>query len=623
MARVILAALLAAFMLASAAEPLPVEVMFKRPQFYGATISPSGKYVAAVGKTVKDRYNALVIDLQTRKASPITAIDDGDVTRVRWQSDDRLVVFVGDIQKGTGEPPRERGFVAVDRDGRNAVVLSRRYGVPESVYTFNGDEILLATANRPGKASLDVYRVNTRTQDEKLLTFESPGKVRHWAVDFDGIPRAAVTEDAEYDKTAWYVRDGIGQPWRKVEEGPRTLLDTYPGAFSPDGKVLYVHARRGQDRAALYEYEIGANRWTGPVFRHVERDVYGNYIFDLEERKLLGVAYRDDKPGTVWFDPEHVKMQRSVDAVLPTTVNRIEKGRDRWLVTTSSDRNPGEVYILDGRTMKMEKLLAYRPWINPNEMAPTRWVRYRARDGLTIPALLTIPKDSDGKKLPLVVAIRNSLFGYATEWNYQPQVQFLASRGYAVLQPQARGTRGFGWNFHSSGFRRIGEEMQDDIEDAAKWAIGEGLADPRRIAFYGSSYGGMAAILGTIKSPDLVKCAVVRSGIATVDWLFVTGRRLDATEARAEMIGTDRARLRRASPLENAEKIAAPVLLAYGSYDIDLHGVDLHRALQRYDKPHEWVEYDEHQGFGFALDKNIFDFYQRVERFLAQHLRQQ
>jgi len=592
--------------------------MFKRPEYFGAALSPKGDYVAFAAHGANGRYTLMVIDLDTRKGGPIANFGEGDVTRLLWQSEERLIVFIGDVHRGTGEPPKERGVVAIDRDGRDPVVL-KRYGIPDFVHTMESDEVILGGPGHGGRPGRDVYRVNTRTLKETLLTFESPGAASRWVIDLDGVPRAAVVVSREFDRSAWYVRKSGRDPWQLVEEAPLGLLPTTPMAFDPDGKTLYVVSRRNSDRLSIYAYDVTAGTWEGPILKHIERDILGAFYSDLVRRKFLGIWYDDDKPAFLWFDAEHARIQKSVDAALPGRKNFLDKGGNRWLVFSSSDRIPGEVYLLDGKTMKMEKLLSYRPWINPSDMAPTRWIHYRARDGLTIPALLTLPKGSAGKGLPLVVAIRSSPFSAPTEWGFQPQVQFLASRGYAVLQPQPRGTRGFGWTFHSAGFRQIGEQIQDDLEDGVKWAASEGTADPRRVAFYGAGYGGFAAMLGTERTPK-ISCAVVRSGVATVDSLFVSASRLDDTTARALMIGTDRERLRRSSPLEHPEKIGAPVLLAYGSYDTDLHGVDLRQALEDHGKPHEWILYDEESGFGFTRDENIFDYYHRVERFLGNCL---
>jgi len=278
----------------------------------------------------------------------------------------------------------------------------------------------------------------------------------------------------------------------------------------------------------------------------------------------------------------------------------------------------------------MEKLFSYRPWIDPQAMAPTRWVRYAARDGLSIPALLTVPLAAGGKPLPLVVDIHGGPYVQATAWGYDPKVQFLVSRGYAVVQPQFRGTRGFGWKHESSGFRKWGDEMQDDLADGVKWAVAQGIADPSRVCFYGASYGGYAAIWGAIKNASLIKCAVGIVAVTSLDYLFDNAqsdqaRFVEQSSFAAERIGdpkTERARFKRVSPLDNADRVGAPILLAYGGADRRVplaHGIDFRAALDRYHKDYEWVQYPA-EGHGFNRDEDVFDFYHRVERFLAKYL---
>lgn len=601
------------------AAALTIETFFKRPQFHGAKISPGGRYVAVARAGAGERYNLSVIDLDTHSERPVTAFAEGDVVRVVWQTDERMLVFVGDLQRGTGQPPRERGVVAIDRDGRNPFHLSRRFGIFANVYVIGGTNEILITSSRRGP-SLDVYRVDTKTEAEKILTFSSPGNVTHWVVDFDGVPRAATTHDRDNDKSAWYVRKGANDPWRKIEEDVWTGLKTRPQLFSTDGKVLFVESRRHGDRGAIFEFEVDTGEWRGPVIKHAERDMRPGFVFSFEERKLLGLHYVDDRPASVWFDAKWAKMQKSVDAVLPERVNELQNGGERWLIVSRSDRDPGEVFVLEGDTMKMRKLLSYQPWIDPAKAAPSRWVRYQARDGLTIPALLTMAKESEGKRVPLVVDIRGDPYGDATIWDYQPHVQFLASRGYAVLQPQYRGTKGFGWKLHSSGFRKIGDEMQDDLEDGIRWAVAQGIAEPGRACLFGVDFGAYAAMWGAVKNANAIKCAVARSGVVSIEYWFAQMRRRNVS-ITAQLVGdsTDHERWRRVSPVDQAARVGVPILLAYGAEDRDAHGVELRRALQRHGKPHEWVVYDE-DGIGFRLDKNLYDFYGRVESFLARHL---
>jgi dipeptidyl aminopeptidase/acylaminoacyl peptidase len=221
----------------------------------------------------------------------------------------------------------------------------------------------------------------------------------------------------------------------------------------------------------------------------------------------------------------------------------------------------------------------------------------------------------------------------ATTWGYHiysPEVNFFASRGYAVLQPQYRGTDGFGWHHFSAGFRKWGDEMQDDLEDGVRWAVAQGIADPDRVCFVGASYGGYAAMWGAIKNAKTIKCAVAFVGVSSIDYMFDNAQTDMALLAQkstlmAEYIGdpgTERERFKRVNPLDNADKVGVPILLAYGAEDRRVplvHGTDFRSALDKYHKPYEWVVYAD-EGHGFNRDENVFDFYNRVEKFLAKYL---
>ena len=638
--------------IAQAAAP-SVEDFFRKSQFGGAQLSPGGRYLAVIAPVGEHRGIA-VIDLDHRSdVVRMKSPGDGDVLGMAWQNDRRLVVRIGDVQQVAGEPPRQSGLVAVNRDGSDSRILAGGLGVfvdasaiapkdfhrPWSVRLLRAvpgsNDVLLAARER-NLASEDLYRYDTVTGEKTLLSFDSPGNVSRWVVDFDGVPRAAVAQDVEHDRSAWYVRKDAKAPWVEVEHSKLGRLDSEPMQFSPDGKILYVAARRdGADRASIYEYHVDAGSFGKAVVDHPERDVDADnagFVADYRSRKLLGLRYTSDRSSAAWFDAQWAGVQKSVDAALPGMINVIQRSDsgDRWIVVSYSDRDPGDAYLLDGKTMRMEKLFSYRPWIDPKAMAPTKWIRYKARDGMTIPALLTVPPDANGKPVPLVVDIHGGPIVQADEWGYDAQVQFFASRGYAVLQPQYRGTEGFGWKHEASGFRHWGDTMQDDLEDGVVWAVAQRIADPARVCFYGGSYGGYAAMWGAIKDAKLIKCAVSLAGVTSIDYLFDNAQ-TDLSELAeystlmAYQIGdptTDRARFKRVNPLDNADKVGVPILLAFGASDRRVplvHGTDFRAALDRYHKPYEWVVYPD-EGHGLSRDADLFDFFHRVERFLGQHL---
>jgi dipeptidyl aminopeptidase/acylaminoacyl peptidase len=427
------------------------------------------------------------------------------------------------------------------------------------------------------------------------------------------------------------VRKSADAPWQQGEKGAVNSLTSMPLVFSPDGKTLYVNARRGGDRDAIYEFAVDTGKWNGPVISHPGRDIVGRFIVDYKARKLLGFVYANDRPSVAWFDKEYADVQASVDKALPDTINYLQHKGKRWIVTAVSDRNPGDVYLLDGETMKMSKLLSYRPWIDPAQMASSRWVRYKARDGLTVPALVTEPNGRNGKAVPLVVDIHGGPYVEAANNLFDVEVQLFASRGYAVIRPQFRGTEGFGRAFFEAGFRQWGDTMQDDLEDAVKWAVAEGIADPKRVCYYGASYGGYAAIWETIRNPKSIACAVALAGPTSIEYLFDNAQTdlsyiTDHSSEVAREIGDpakERERFRRVSPLQHADKMDAPLFLAYGTSDVRVpfaHGQDFKSALDKYGKSYEWETYASEM-HGLTLDANVFDFYNHVDRFMAKYLR--
>lgn len=629
--------LFAAALAAAAVQAAPptVEQFFQREKYGAVRISPSGRYLAVLTPW-KDRRNVAVVDLEAKTTALASALEDSDAISVTWLTDQRMIVAYGDLRTGTGEAPRQSGVVALDRDGSAVRHLqnsfSRRRLILEE--TVPGSEEIYVSAPERSASSLDLYKLNTRTGSKELVSFDTPGDVSGWVLDFDLVPRAAMANNVREDWSAWYVRKDAKSPWVRVAKAPLGELESEPVMFLPDGKTLLVVSRENRDKRAVFEYDVTTGKMGDkPIVAHPERDVFPSFRYDLKKRELINLAYEDDVPSVVWFDKEHAGVQKAVDAALPDTRNGIQRADfgDRWVITASSDREPGSVYLLDGKTFKMEKLLDYAPWYKPAEMATTKWVRYKARDGLVIPALLTIPKGMEGKRVPLIVDIHGGPNVPATRWGFNRVAQFFATRGYATLAPQFRGTDGFGAKHFTSGFRKWGDEMQYDVADGVTWAVEQGIADKDRVCYYGASYGGYAAMWGAIQDKALIKCAVAYVGVSSIDYLFDNAQTdvaqmAEYSSGMRKRVGdpkTERERFKRVSPLNNADKVGVPILLAYGAEDRRVplpHGTDFKSALDKHDKPYEWVVYDG-EGHGWSKTKNVHDFYNRVDKFLATHLK--
>jgi dipeptidyl aminopeptidase/acylaminoacyl peptidase len=301
------------------------------------------------------------------------------------------------------------------------------------------------------------------------------------------------------------------------------------------------------------------------------------------------------------------------------------------LIDSRSDVSPGSFYLYDRKSAKMEWLGDRQPWVDPKRMSPMQPVRYKARDGLEIPAYLTVPRDSSGKNLPLVVLVHGGPNIPGDSWGFQPEVQFLASRGYAVLQPNYRGTTRYGWKHFSSALKQWGLTMQDDVTDGVAWAVAQGFADPKRVCIYGGSYGGYAAMMGVAKTPEVFKCAINYVGVTDLP-LLLTATWSDtyhsdfAVFADKYRIGDpdkDLDRLKATSPTNLASRIKAPVMMAYGASDVRVvpqHGTFMKSALERAGNPPEvWMMVDG-EGHGFRRMDNQVMFYGAMEKFLDKHI---
>ena len=347
-----------------------------------------------------------------------------------------------------------------------------------------------------------------------------------------------------------------------------------------------------------------------------------------------GVSFDANEPGTAWFDDAYAKTQAIVDKALPDRANAMQfrANVDLALITSFSDIEPGSFYLLDRKTNKMEWLGDRRPWIKSREMSHMRAVRYKARDGLEIPAYVTIPRGSSGKNLPAVVMIHGGPWVDGDSWGWNPEVQFLASRGYAVLQPNYRGTTRYGYKHWSSSFRQYGLSMQDDVTDGVEWLVKEGIADPDRICIYGGSYGGYAAMMGVAKTPDLFRCAVNYVGVTdlplriTASWADSFGSDFASYAFRYQYGNLDnpqdRKRLEETSPVNLASRIKVPVLMAYGGSDVRVvpeHGTRMRDAMVRAGNTPQWIIVDD-EGHGYRKLENQVMFYGAMEKFLEKNL---
>lgn len=636
------------------ASAIPVDVFFRKAEFTNMSISPDGNLLAALSPK-GGRNNLVVIDLAKRTVTPITNFEKQDVFSFQWISNKRIFLRAVTSIDITGRA-EYRGSFAVDVDGKNLrdLTFPGRKGAPGSggswagfgimSRTYDGSEDVIVAMDARVYGFPDVYRYNTRTGEHKLLTFDSPGRTTNWILDQNLVPRIAVRVEDRKDLnsprlfTIWH-RTGEGAPWERIGETDSVTGAgrIQPIAFDFDNKTLYVASGADRDKLAIYKYDIENKKLGERLVQHPLIDLRGGLLFSRTRKALVGISYDADKPDIAWFDEKMAGLQGGIDKALPGTHNTFylpDEDVKRALVFAVSDTHPGSYYLLDIESMRLEKIADTRPWLPANLMAERRFVKYKARDGLEIPAWVTIPRGSSGKNLPLIVNIHGGphLRAYSwDEWGFWPEAQFFASRGYAVLEPEPRGSRGFGRKHYTSSFKQWGLSMQDDITDGALHLVSEGIVDKSRMCLHGGSYGGYAALQGVVKDPDLWRCATPFVAVSDLFLLFEANSdtRLfsDYLETDAKRIigdpKKDTAQFEKTSPARNAAAIKAPILLAMGVDDMRVplvHGKAMRDAMVAAGKSIEYVQYPD-EGHGFVRKENVIDFYTRLEKFFATHLR--
>jgi acetyl esterase/lipase len=642
--------LLAADAPASAARPA-IGDFFENPAFSGAKLSPSGNYLAVRmgGKDQRDRL--AVVTLGSGKVQSICSFTDADIGRFEWVNDERLALSATDRTVGQADTVYASGLYAINRDGTHYIQLASRTGstgsrtgrvlLPWNTYMLGQrsaqDTDSIYVTHPVGSAGqtdyVELQLLNTVTG--RVTPLPRPGATRSWLLDNNGEPRLAiVVKDGV--KSVVYRDPARDQAWRQLVKfnafiGGKGAFA--PLAFGPDG-ALYVVANAGKDKAAVYTFDFAANKLSDkPVVQLEGYDFGGELIMGKD--KLIGIRYLTDSRGTNWLDQDMQAMQAHLDEILPNTVNLLTlpaKPGSPWvLVEAYSDIFPLRTMLYNSETRELNAVGASHPKIQPAQMAREQLVHYKARDGLDIPAWLTLPQGA-GKHLPLVMLVHGGPYVRGGSWGWDAEAQFLASRGYAVLQPEYRGSVGFGSRHFHAGWKQWGLKMQDDIADGARWASAQGVADPKRICIAGGSYGGYSALMGLVNDTDLYKCGISWSGVTDINLMYDPGwfTVSDASEEWKQygmpvLIGDqvkDAEQLKATSPLLQAARITQPLLLAHGGADLRVplsHGSKFYKAVRQTNPDVEWVEYEE-EGHGWALPKNRIDFWGRVEKFLDKNI---
>ena len=629
----------------------PAQAFFDRPLFGGAVISPSGKFLALLNSHAGGRSQLMVADLAARSAKVIANFQDADVTSVQWVNDRRLVFESANVNRSASDSVLGLAMFAINRDGSGMLqlavdapgmelknkasahlMLARRIVLLDYDGARNSNIAYFLEPRQDGpheNAYANLWRLDTSDGSHEMV--KGPEQATGWMLDKEGNPRLATTYAR--GKVAIHLRSGE-QQWRTLASfDRRSGLPPFSPLGFGGGDTLYVASPRG-DKSALFRYAMGSGQLEAePLLALDGYDFSGKLV--VRNGKLLGVQYLRDGVGAQWFEPTLQAMQADIDQQLPHTINVLtlaqEEAAPFVLVRSYSDTQPERFYSYERATARLSNVGASYPDIRPEQMGMQQEVRYIARDGLEIPAMLTLPAGKR-KNLPMVVLVHGGPWVRGSQWGWRPDVQFLASRGYAVLQPEFRGSTGFGVKLYKAGWKQWGLKMQDDLADGMQWAVAQGIADPKRVCIAGASYGGYATLMGLINNHELYQCGIDWVGVTDINllfspaWSFPDDVSPDSKRyTMPELIGdpaTDQAQFAATSPLKQAQRIKRPLLLAYGGKDRRVpivHGTRLRDAMGASNDSVEWIEYPD-EGHGWREPANRVDFWTRVEKFLNKHI---
>jgi dipeptidyl aminopeptidase/acylaminoacyl peptidase len=642
----------------SAAGTIPLEDFARAPQVGRAMLSPDGQYVAFLREN-EGRETLFLTDLKrgmVSRVDPAEARGTFASKEVRWFDwvSDRRLVFTTIIWDHF-----IAGVSAVDRDGRQWKTISgfeARIPNEDPLYATavihhfdDQDQSILALGVRLAQGSRlsdvnllypDVVKVNTLT-GHYAVAAKNPGNVVRWGFDSAGCVRVGIAAEGLKHQTIYREREDA--PWRQLAPLGEERGEIKPLGFEGSSQKLYVAALSARKRWAIYLYDatngsLGDVLMDDPDYDLVSELVkpefdgipLGGVVFSQPRHALAGVYYVTEGPRVRWFDPAFAAQQRAIDRALPGTFNLItSRSRDdqRLLVLAYSDRDPGTYYLFDRTDHSLTLVGTRMGWIKPEQMAAMFPIKYQARDGLLIHGYFTFPPGAARQNLPLVVMPHGGP-GTRDVWGFDPLVQMLASRGYAVLQMNYRGSTGYGEEFFGQGRREVGRAIQDDIADGTRWAIGQGLADPKRIAIVGSSYGGYSALFALGHDPGLYRCGISIAGVT--DWPAIYEKMVEPEREIArlywiEQIGdpkADESLLRAISPVNFADKITAPVLIIQGKEDHIVPPKQAHELVAAMEKAGRTPEavFLTDAGHNWGDNSTHVEAFRRIEAFLKKNL---
>jgi len=594
---------------------------FKNPSRNNLNLSPNGKMLAWLAP-YKNRMNIHLMEIGQTEVTRLTDVEDRDISGYFWASDNRIL-YVRDF--GGDE---NFHIFGVNIDGTNNQDLTPFDNVKAMFVDDlrdNEDHILISLNKRIPEI-FDPYRLNIHSGEMKMVA-ENPGNITAWIADHEGKIRIAI------------ATDGVNSSmlYRATEEDPFNIVMTtnfrqyvYPLFFTFDNKNVYASSNLGRDKTAIVKFDVENGKELELIYEHPEVDVE-TMSYSRKRKVLTSISYNTWKQQRHFLDDDLKQLFERLENELSGYTVRItshSKDETKYLVRTSSDRSLGAYFYYDKETDRLDQLVEVSPWLNEDELAEMKPVRYKSRDGLTINGYLTLPISESHENLPIVVNPHGGPWA-RNSWGFNPEVQFLANRGYGVLQMNFRGSTGYGREFWEKSFRQWGRTMQDDITDGVLWLIDQGIADPKRVAIYGGSYGGYATLAGVAFTPDLYTCAVDYVGVSNIFTFMETipPYWVPYLAMLKEMVGDpdipeQNAVMKATSPVFHVDKIKAPLLVVQGAKDPRVKQSESDQMVAALRERGVDVDYilKENEGHGFRNEENRFEFYEAMEQFLGRYM---
>ncbi len=600
---------------------IPREVLFGNPVKASPQISPDGQRLSYVAPDKKNVLQVWVQTLGKDDARQVTNDRKRGIRMHQWTYAPDTLLY---MQDNDGD----ENFHVYSVNLADNVVrdLTPFQGVRAQLLGLHRDfpnEVLVGL-NVKNRRLHDVYRIDLST-GAVVLDTKNPGDVVGWDTDAKFRVRAAEAPTPDGGMEVRYRADDKS-PWKVLVKWGPDDADGRVVGFNAAGDALWLVSSEGRDTLALVRRGLEGGK--EEVVAEDKTADAGNVMYNPKTHTVEAVAFNRERVRWQPLDPAIGADLEALRKAAPGEPSVVSRDRDQktWVVAYSADVTPATYYLYDRPTKKLTKLFAAQPALERYTLAPMKPVTVKSRDGLELVCYLTLPVGVEAKGLPLVLDVHGGPWA-RDSWGFNPTAQWLANRGFAVLEVNYRGSTGFGKKFLHAGDREWAGKMHDDLIDAVNWAVKQGYADPKRVAIFGGSYGGYAALVGVTFTPDVFACAVDIVGPSNLVTLLKSippywepMKKMFAV--RVGDIEKEEEFLRSRSPLFKADRIKVPLLIAQGANDPRVKQAEseqIVQAMRQAGKPVEYILFPD-EGHGFARPENRLKFFAAAEAFLAKHL---